>query len=432
MEVKKDLKKDVSELFKHLEEDVNDSETVEIEPYRLNQKSLGVVVYGTKTYYKETFEENKEIHLPLKENFHIHLKNIFEEELKTPEISQIVVGHEHGGKKNKCHYQAFIEFSKVSRNTIKPFTTTREGFEFLIMVQKAKNKLKLINYCQKEKDFTALYPEKLINTVKDGKKTDAFKTIFMNREKFETKEEALDLALYLETKTGMLQFNNLQKSIDYLIKPKLPPFAWNFPERIKEKYPEIHSWFIKNCLIDPREFQRRKALVLYSAERAMGKTTFAKELVPHEDYYIIFRNTFTIDQLQKKKEARLLIMDDMVPYTSQTKETWKALFSGEKTSIRDAYLNSEFNFNIPCILTTNNKNLFLNLMCENEFKYQAVFIEIKEYLGPEGSEPEQFRTFEANISQEMSEALLEKKRNREMFPEEEKKKQIFGLVSKRK
>lgn len=422
---------DINE-FNHIFSEVQENAVdfnIEADSYQLNQKSIGVVVYGSKDFYSDEEEENESRHLPYKEHFHGIIKYVFEKKYKTPEIVQVVSGHEHGGKKKKCHFQIFIEFEKPARNRIKPFAFVIEGFQFLGMVQKAKNKLKLINYCQKDKDFTALHPEKLIKTVSDGKKVDAFKTIWQNKEKFESKQEALDLAFHLDTKTSMLQFSNIQKSIDYIIKPILPPFKWQFPDRLKEKHPKIYSWFLSNCLHAPYEFHRKKALVLYSAERAMGKTTFAKELVPHEDYYIIFRNTFTAEQIQKKKEAKLLIMDDMTPYTSQTKETWKALFSGEKTSIRDAYLNTEFNFNIPCILTTNNKNLFLNLMAEDEFKYQATFVQVQDYLGPEGSEPVRFRTFEAEISDEMRESLLEKKRIRESYPEDEKKRAFLNAFN---
>jgi len=108
-------------------------------------------------------------------------------------------------------------------------------------------------------------------------------------------------------------------------------------------------------------------------------------------------------------------MDDMQPYNQTNKETWKALFAGEQTSLRDTYLNADFPFSVPCIVTTNNKNLFLNLMCEDEFKTQAYFVEVVDYLGPPGTRPLAFTEFKHNLSESTERSLEKKKKERVEF-----------------
>ena len=48
----------------------------------------------------------------------------------------------------------------------------------------------------------------------------------------------------------------------------------------------------------------------------------------------------------------------MVYVESKDREMWKALVTGEPTSIREAYCNEEFKHGLPTIITTNNYKMF--------------------------------------------------------------------------
>lgn len=88
--------------------------------------------------------------------------------------------------------------------------------------------------------------------------------------------------------------------------------------------------------------QRFKALVLYSEERGVGKTSLAKSFVYNNQNWIIHcRNKFNADQfkLVNEEEAKLLLIDDFNFDPKIHHECFKALVTSEPTGIRDAYLN---------------------------------------------------------------------------------------------
>lgn len=66
---------------------------------------------------------------------------------------------------------------------------------------------------------------------------------------------------------------------------------------------------------------------------------------------------------------------------------WKALVSSEKTAIRDAYCNVDFDHNMPTIITTNNYKMFRYMMTSEYFCYDCVFYCVKDYLGPQDTNP---------------------------------------------
>lgn len=67
---------------------------------------------------------------------------------------------------------------------------------------------------------------------------------------------------------------------------------------------------------------------------------------------------------------------------SKDREMWKALVTGEKTSIREAYCNEDFNHGLPTIITTNNYKFFAHMLKSDYFKHDCMFSWVKEYLGP--------------------------------------------------
>lgn len=72
---------------------------------------------------------------------------------------------------------------------------------------------------------------------------------------------------------------------------------------------------------------------------------------------IICRNTFKKEDFAKPF-ADILILDDMLFVDSKDREMWKALVTGEATSIREAYCNEDFKHGLPTIITTNNYKFF--------------------------------------------------------------------------
>lgn len=382
---------------------------------RSKGKTFGIVAMGKANFYTETAEENKDRHIAVPVKDFIQKLNEFLCQ-KGAEVLQITAGHEHGDSKGRCHYQVCVELASEYQKYLKPGCLEVNGTEVLFMFQKARNAYALKTYCKKEGQFEYLFPDKAIKNVykvnakgESTGKIEPYATIVNNKELMSS-SDALDLVLSHDPMRGITQYKNIEYALEAITKPQLPELRWEYPEHFKGIVPEIEAWFHKWCV--PEGLERRKGLCLYSAERAMGKTRFAQSLVNHEDYSVVFRNTFTQAAL-KGKSPKLLILDDMGFYTQDNKETWKALIAGQKTSIRDCYANFLWNYEVPCIITTNNENLFINLMASDEFKTQLVFVEVGYYMGPPGTEPKDMHTFETVISNEMAEKVQKKIKERE-------------------
>jgi hypothetical protein len=189
----------------------------------------------------------------------------------------------------------------------------------------------------------------------------------------------------------------------------------------------MEMWFHKYCLTE--NMDRRKALLIYSEKRALGKTRFACELVNHLEYVVIFRNSFA-KAFMEGKTPKLLVLDDMKPYTHENKETWKALVAGEETAIRDAYANFAWKLKIPCIITTNNYFLVKALRISPEFNTQIIFQEITEYLGPPGTEPTDLHEVQSALSPELEEKIMKEAEEFKQQLEENKDKHKYFKVNK--
>jgi len=401
--------------FHHAEDFSTDQFDIPLQPQQQNSKSIGMLLMGNKEFYDES---STNIHLPLHDLIPSLVAN-FLKERSCPEVHQITVGHEHGLKNGKCHYQICIDFMSNCRVTIKPFiiespipSLTAETFEFLGMVQRARNSHALKNYCKKEGDVKYLYPEKVIKPVFGKKgKIDAFATVYANKEVM-SRSEAMDEIFTSDARAAFMAYSNVSQCINTLIPEKAIPFVWNYPKHMIPQFPApmelqmIYNWYQRYCIKE--NMDRRKALVLYSKERALGKTRFASSLVNSEEYVLIFRNTFTKEQYETRKDAKLLVLDDMAHYTKDNKEQWKALMTGQPTSIRDCFVNFQFSKSLPCIVTTNNQNLFANMILSPEFNTSAIYVEITKYIGPPGTQPNDLQKIETCYSKEMEELIAKK------------------------
>ncbi len=356
-------------------------------------RSLGVVIYGDNNMYAQTETENELIHIKIeKETVYKFLLDKMRKEFSAEPIA-IIVGHEHGENNKKCHFQCCMKFAKRFNRTIKPFATEINGIKIIGMFQRGKHPAKLWNYCKKDGDYYASEPDDVCDNVYER----------LVKEKERSVENITDLMCAGDPKTFVLFGDKIINNYENLVKQReLPKFQWIFPQHLldyltddehdtdfdrdeKDKYYHMLKWFKEHCITE--DVTRRQCLFLVSTERGMGKTEFAKRLVPHEDYFIYCRGTLDAGEFKRKaKTAKLIILDD-VSYIGTEKEMWKALISGEAVNICTKYHNYPWKGGLPCIVLTNELSTVSYWTNSNLFNSQCCFINIRKYLGPDGTRP---------------------------------------------
>lgn len=361
-----------------------------------NSESIGMVFYMEKGYSSNP-DENSVYHIPfLNQGFYPKIiEKIVIDYLKV-EVEQIVVGHEHGDLNKKCHLQTCIKFKKKFSKILNPGflvienIDTFEKVKLLFMQQKAKNSKALWNYCLKDNDYEFLVPDKALKFKKNKNgNIDAFKTLVQNKESL-NKEEAENLILLHDPSKYFSSFINIQKALDKVFVETLEPFEWKQPfipegftiptqnERTLFK-PIFEEWFKTYCL---GNVLRKKALCLYSKQRALGKTTFARSLVNDPGYILEYNHLFTDQKIQQRKDQlKLLLLDDVIINRSNI-QTWRSLIAGEKTTIRGLYLAETYDLNLPCIITTNDLEIVTRFVLDSTFNTQVISVEIDSYIGP--------------------------------------------------
>jgi len=296
-------------------------------------------------------------------------------------VVNYVVAHEHGTEKGDCHYQCCIQLEESNRTRKDHILTNINGENVYILYERGKKGIQaLVNYCKKDGDY--ICSEEIEQKVS--------KTLMERLIEKPNQKEQLQL-LMKEMPKDIIKmdlnrmFHNIQTATAII---EEDPIKITFPEYLINREPMLLEWYMTQWGNLPSDYQgRRKALVLFSKERAMGKTTFAKNLVNNnEKHYIICRNNFNAMDFTTKPNAQLLILDDMAFVGKQT-EMWKALVTSESTSIRDAYCNIDFKHKLPTIITTNNYSFFTFMMSSDYFKYECYFHWVQTYLGPEGTNP---------------------------------------------
>lgn len=391
-------------------------------------KTYGVVVYGDKDIYcsslnkEEACEENKEIHIFKDEKRRRQVMNLVlaavVKATGKAEYKDVVQGHEHGEHNGKCHFQMCVFMADETQVFIKPGRFVIEGDTYLYMVQKARNPYALQNYCKKDGDFVVMDETKRIRYVyklnSKGEKTnkvDAFATVVQNLDKLD-KRGAQDLLLAHEPRTAMCQMKNIDYVLDQRIQESLPDFEWNFPAHMDNgKYSLIKKWFTNYC--QPEDMLRRKALVILG-HRGCGKSEFAERLVNHEAYRVSVSGNFNAKDTVGKT-PKILIMDDINHYDDANKECWKRLIVGQTTNINGKYCNLKWDYKVPCIILTNNKKLFKNLILSPEFGSQCMYYAVPngDFMGPEGTKPEDIDELEVDMPDSLREWIDEERDKRE-------------------
>lgn len=409
---------------------------------KLNTKSFGIVVYMDDSMYKEDPDLNDGIHFPVAKEivFYNLLKAFYDLGIGNKNnVSYAIIGHEHGDKNRKCHMQILITFSKKIQKKIKPGNFIIDDINYLYMTQKAKTPAKLRNYCRKEGDFIELTPEKNIKEIlkennfidelidvddpydillnKENLSDKQIKTIFKNCQITEYKKDFMS-----NSKKIYETYNSYIK-----VEQEIPEFRWQFPEHIYKHiedfsdsvdtksiiYVKLYTWFKTYC--EPEGYFRRKALFLFSLKGGVGKSYFARSLVPeisicNSPYYVYCRGSLDASEfLRKEKTAKLVILDD-VNYIDKDIEIWKALTVSEPTNIRSPYYNFPWKHSLPCILLSNNIKTLKYWLEAEDLKTRCLFISLDFYIGPPNTDIEANHKVDSFLTSDVSNKLNESKR----------------------
>ena len=394
---------------------------METEEIVLQSKSFGIIVYMDNFMYSDQCEKNKNIHFPItKEYFALQfLKHLYEKGIGNKNnVECIVIGHEHGTENQKCHMQIYLKFENKIRRKLAPSKLTIDNLNYLYMAQKGKKPSHLRNYCKKSGDFYELIPCKTIKEIlrenallddlmdvddpydkllNDEKLTDKqIITIFKGCPVTEYKKDFMS-----NCKKILESYNNYIK-----VEHEYPPFEWNFPnymynhiqnnfgaqDKVSIVYTKLYTWFKTYC--EPEGYFRRKALFLFSLAGGVGKSYFARSLVPeisicNSPYYVYCRGTLDASEFVKKdKTAKLVILDD-INYISNDIEIWKALTVSEPTNIRSPYHNIPWKHSLPCIMMSNNIKTLKFWMETEDLKSRCIFIGVDFFIGPPGTDSEE-------------------------------------------
>ena len=402
-----------------------------------NSKSFGIVVYMDDIVYAKTYEENMTIHFPIPKEFFIFrfLKHLYDGNIGAKNnIECIVIAHEHGEVNGKCHQQIYIKFENKIRKLFKPGKLTIDGLNYLYMAQTSKSPAKLRNYCKKGNDFYEILPCKTIKEIlrenallddlmdvddpydkllNNGNLTDKqILTIFKNCPVTEYKKDFMS-----NGKKIYETYNNYIKQEN-----DCPPFEWKFPnhmynhiqenfganDKVSLVYTKLYTWFKTYC--EPEGYFRRKALFLFSLAGGVGKSYFARSLVPeisicNSPYYVYCRGSLDASEfIRKDKTAKLVILDD-VNYITNDIEIWKALTVSEPTNIRTPYHNTPWKHSLPCIMLSNNIKTLKFWMEAEDLKSRCIFIGIDFYIGPPGTDLEENHIVDSYLTNDINNKL---------------------------
>lgn len=395
--------------------DVSDNKYIEMKNNK--SKSIGVVMYLESKEYSENKEENMNIHIPesASPSFLAKVLKFIFEKIYEIDIIELIMGHEHGDKNNKCHLQIIIIFEKLFRKIMKPgaLKIKYDGkiIKLLFMQQKTKNVYALKNYCKKERDATIIKNNEIHKF--NLEEENPFDYIKNNYNKI-TIEESRSKILEYDAELYFKNSNNIENALKKIIVEEPPvPFQWMpIPEYLKKYiladgsnfYDTFNKWFQMYC-INGENLERKKALCLYSKNRSMGKSYFVRHLVSHENYILEFNNTLCWKKNINKGIYKLLLLDDMNIINNNNKAMWKSLVASEPTTLRGAWMNEEYKERLPCIITTNDIEMVKIFRDDKLFNTQVFIIEINKYMGAPGTQREDLMKNEFIISYETADEL---------------------------
>ena len=361
-------------------EDSNSSTNSKKKEPQFCTKQLGIVIARDITDDMSEDQKAEQRSLPFlsKESILDLLRDLF----KPKEIVSYIIAAEQGTKEEGFHYQIGVKLDKELRARMTEYKKIWEGVPLYILYQKIKKGWEaILNYCRKDNDYICS---------KDNLKENIMNEL-MEAADGKQRLELLIQKFPKECIKGDIKRMLTNISVCEAVIKDYKELEYQFPEHLIFRAPLLYEWYQKEVIqLRTPENPRRKALVLFSEKRALGKTTFAKSIVgSHPEHYIICRNNFNAEDF-KKPYAGLLILDDMT-YLGKQREMWKALVTSERTAIRDAYCNMDFEHNMPTIITTNEPKFFKFMVESDYFKYDCYFYLVEEFLGPTEADPAQHR-----------------------------------------
>ena len=404
-----------------------------------NSKSFGIVIQMSEDFYSKDVGENMARHIPVaKEDILLgFLKYLYDNKIGIKNsVKEIVIGHEHGLEKSKCHMQMCISFSNKIRNAIKPGKFECQGYRLLFIAQNTRKSFAALkNYCKKGGDYSEVYYDKQIKEILREKciitsyidTDDPYDVLFNNSELNEKQiSDVFKSCPITEFKKDFfVNSNKIYETYARLLKEdkKVEPFHWKFPEYMREYvsdcediikdkkgrvYAKLYTWFKTYC--EKEGEYRRKALFLFSMQGGLGKSYFSRGLVPeisvcNSPYYVYCRGSLDAGEfLKKSATAKLVILDD-VNYIKNDIEIWKALAVGEPTNIRSPYHNTPWLKSLPCILMSNNIKTLQYWLESPELKSRCVFIGIDFYIGPPDTDSEENHVCDKFLCEEIENKL---------------------------
>ena len=379
--------------------------------------STALIIYATSSFYSNSESVNQTLHLPGVSNSEyrtVYVK-LIESLFKTKyqcQPSRIVIGHEHDTK-GKCYLQVCCIFPSIFQKTLKLGCFTVEsshynlfqGVTFYFMKQKARYTSAINQYVRKggdyftstksEEDTSSSFRSKLS---KRKKQMTLLDTSFRNnRETRFSKEQSFVSHPTNEITQDEIVNNNMVVELDDIDEglTPLPSFSWSPNEIVFTNYPFIKKWYELYAI--PENLRKRKALLLYSDFPSLGKTEFAKQLVNNEAYCAIMQDTFK--KVVIKTPPKLGILDNLTCLPSNH-QTFKEIITGQRALVNENEMNFYWPYEIPWIITTRNWDLVKFFYKSEEFNKYIMFVEIRDYLGPKGTEPEGMNETEAWFSKE--------------------------------
>ena len=378
--------------------------------------STALIIYADSSFYSSSESVNQTLHLPGVTNNEyrtVYLKlieTLFKSKYQC-QPSRIVIGHEHDTK-GKCFLQVCCIFPSIFQKTLKLGSFTVEssyynllnGVTFYFMKQKARYTSAINQYIRKGGDyFTSGNSEEETSSSFRSKQNKRKKqmTLFSQNTPFMNNRETKSSSLILHRTNEITQDENVNNNmvvelddIDEGLTP-LPSFSWVPNESVFTNYPFIKKWYELYAI--PENLRKRKALLLYSDCPSLGKTEFAKRLVNNEAYCAIMQDKF--QKVVINTPPKLGILDNLtcLPFNRQT---FREIITGQRALVNENEMNFYWPYEIPWIITTRNWDLVKFLYKSDEFNKFIMFVEIRDYLGPKGTEPEGMNETEAWFSKD--------------------------------
>ena len=378
--------------------------------------STALIIYADSSFYSSSESVNQTLHLPGVTNNEYRtvyiklIETLFKSKYQC-QPSRIVIGHEHDTK-GKCFLQVCCIFPSIFQKTLKLGSFTVEssyynllnGVTFYFMKQKARYTSAINQYIRKGGDyFTSGNSEEETSSSFRSKQNKRKKqmTLFSQNTPFMNNRETKSSSLILHRTNEITQDENVNNNmvvelddIDEGLTP-LPSFSWVPNESVFTNYPFIKKWYELYAI--PESLRKRKALLLYSDCPSLGKTEFAKRLVNNEADCAIMQDKF--QQVVIKTPPKLGILDNLtcLPFNHQT---FREIITGQRALVNENEMNFYWPYEIPWIITTRNWDLVKFLYKSDEFNKFIMFVEIRDYLGPKGTEPEGMNETEAWFSKD--------------------------------